>query len=81
MMDVENEVFKVRVKEVMSCGGVVLSLRVRGDNNWIFVNDIVLHEGDSAIFCDGLEGEECGLFESFPRETWTEAIRDGTLDV
>ena len=80
-MNVNDEVFKVRVKEVRP-HGVVLSLRVRGNTKWIFVNDVVLHEGDSLIFCDGQESDlGQGLFEQFPRDTWTEAVEDGTLDV
>ena len=85
MKDLEKQVFKLTVEGVDEVGCVKLSLRVRGDNNWVFVEDIYLAAGYSMYFFDNQKENGCNSSNvtvvELPRETWTEAIRDGTLDV
>lgn len=85
-MTLEEEVFKLTIKEVLPCGGVLISLRVRGDKTWMFFENFPpLHEGQSLIFCDGQEEDnDEGLpWEgvSFPRETWTKVMEDESFNL
>ena len=54
MEKIENsEVLKITINEIME-GKVCLSIRLRGDSNWLYYENIVMGDGQSITVDDGI---------------------------
>ena len=62
-----DEVIKIKLLMAMD-GTATFSLRVRGDQNWIWMDHLTLNEGGEVIMYDG-QDEDCSLVTTEPRQS------------